>query len=389
MRNIWFVSMVSFFTDLGTYMVYPLIPIYLASIGTAPFIIGVIEGISESLASLLKFASGYLSDRAKKRKSLAILGYGFSAVGRILLVLTSSWLGVFLWRITDRIGKGIRTAPRDALIAESGKTGRHGRSFGFHQMMDMLGSAIGIGLAYLMISEENGNYPKVFLYSMVPVFLGVFLLFWVREPKEEVLPKKQKNFEFKWNRLDNRLKLLLLVIFLFTLANSSNQFLLLRASKAGITTADVLLLYLIFHIVAASFSYPAGLLSDVVGRNKLLVTGYLFYGMVYFGFGIVSSTQWFWLLFTLYGVYTGLTKGVEKALVADVAPKDLKGTVMGLYSMFTGIGLLPASLLTGWLWDKFGAPAPFYFNGVLAVLTAILLYAVLSKKTEAVNAEWS
>lgn len=335
-----------------------------------------IEGIAESLTSLLKFAVGFMSDRMTKRKNLAIFGYGFSAIGRVLLVLASSWIGVFLWRLSDRIGKGVRTAPRDALIAESSGTGRHGHSFGLHQAMDMMGAAIGIGIAYALISRESGSYSTVFFYSIIPVIIGFVFLFWIRESKGESPPKRRK-FEFRWRGLDQRLKRLLLVILLFTLANSSNQFLILRASDIGVSTANVLLLYLVFYLVSSIFSYPAGHLSDRVGRKGLLVTGYLLYGVVYLGFGFIHSTNWFWLLFALYGVYNGLTKGVEKALVADVAPKNLKATMLGMYSMVVGLGLLPASLLTGWLWNKFGPAVPFYFNGGLAILTAMLLYFIL------------
>jgi MFS family permease len=379
MNNIKILALVSFFTDLGTYMVYPLIPLFLASVGATPFIIGIIEGIAESLASLLKFVTGYISDRTKQRKKLAIYGYGLSAIGRILLIFAHSWLGVFLWRVADRFGKGIRTAPRDALIMESGGKGKHGRSFGIQQMMDMLGSALGVVIAYLMIYGNGSSYSTVFIYSIVPVIVGVSLLFLIREPKEQVNLKKKK-IELRWNRLDGSLKKLLVIIFLFTLANSSNQFLILRASNLGVSTSNILLLYLTFYLVGSIFSYPAGNLSDKWRRKKVLVAGYLLYGGVYLGFAVVPSPGWIWLLFGLYGVYTGMTKGVEKALVADVAPQDLKGTMMGMYSMVTGIGLLPASLITGFIWEQFGVSASFYFNGALAVIAALLLSFFLRNK---------
>lgn len=379
MSNIWILGFVSFFTDLGTYMVYPLVPLFLASVGTTPFVIGVIEGVAESLTSLLQFVFGYTSDRIRKRKSLAIFGYGLSAVGRGLLVLSTSWVGVFLWRLSDRIGKGIRTAPRDALIAESGGKKRHGRSFGLHQMMDMTGAALGVLIAYLILKQGGGHYSTVFLYSLLPVALGLLMLFFVRETKEKKVMKKPK-FEFKWSLLDPRLKQLLLVVLLFTFANSSNQFLILRASDLGVSATDALLLYLLFHLTGALFAYPVGRLSDRIGRRGLLTAGYLLYGAVYLGFAIVGSAKWVGLLFALYGVYSGLTKGVEKALVADAAPDDLKATMMGMYAMFVAIGLLPASLAAGWLWDRYGASAPFYFNGVLALVTAFLLHRVLSKQ---------
>lgn len=388
MSNIWILGFVSFFTDLGTYMVYPLVPLFLASVGTTPFVIGIIEGVAESLTSLLQFVFGYTSDRIKKRKSLAIFGYGLSAFGRGLLVLSTSWVGVFFWRLSDRIGKGIRTAPRDALIAESGGKKRHGRSFGLHQMMDMTGAALGVLIAYLILKQGEGQYSTVFLYSLLPVALGLLIVFFVKETKETFRPAnegsdsvlRKPKFEFKWSLLDPELKRLLLVVLLFTLANSSNQFLILRASNLGVSATDALLLYLLFHLTGALFAYPMGRLSDWIGRRGLLTTGYLLYGVVYLGFALIESAKWVGVLFALYGVYSGLTKGVEKALVADAAPDHLKATMMGMYAMFVAIGLLPASLIAGWLWDRYGASAPFYFNGLLALVTAFLLYRVLSKQ---------
>jgi MFS family permease len=376
MSNIWILGFVSFFTDLGTYMVYPLVPLYLVSVGTTPLVIGMIEGVAESLTSLLQFVSGYTSDRLKRRKSLAIFGYGLSAAGRGILVFSASWVGVFVWRLSDRVGKGVRTAPRDALIAESGGRKRHGRAFGLHQMMDMTGAALGVAVAYLILQQENSSYSTVFAYSLIPVALGVLILLLVREPKEPTGVLKPK-MEFKWSRLDPRLKQLLLVILLFTLANSSNQFLILRASNLGVSMTDALLLYLLFHLTGALFAYPMGRLSDRIGRKGILTAGYLLYGGVYLGFALIDSAKWVGVLFALYGAYSGLTKGVEKALVADVAPADLKATMMGMYAMFVAIGLLPASLFAGWLWDSFGASAPFYFNGALAVATAFLLRLAL------------
>ncbi|WCK52935.1 MFS transporter [Aneurinibacillus sp. Ricciae_BoGa-3] len=380
MRNIRILSFVSFFTDMGTYMVYPLIPLFLASVGTTPLGIGVIEGITESLASLLKFLTGYLADRMQNRKKLAIYGYGLSAVGRILLIFSNSWLGVFLWRFSDRFGKGIRTAPRDVLIVESGGKGKHGRSFGIQQMMDMLGSALGVLIAYAMIYGASFNYPSVFQYSMVPVVIGVFLLFFIKEPKDKTILKK-KHIDLSWRKLDKNGQRLLIIILLFTLANSSNQFLILRASTLGVSTAHVLLLYLMFYLVGSFCSFPVGVLSDRWGRKKLLISGYFLYGIVYLGFALISSVQWTWLLFGLYGVYTGITKGIEKALVADVAPGHLKGTALGLYSMVTGIGLLPASLLTGFIWNRFGAASSFYLNSGVAIVTALLLTLLLKKES--------
>ncbi|ERI11878.1 MFS transporter [Aneurinibacillus aneurinilyticus] len=382
MNNIWILSFVSFFTDMGTYMVTPLIPIFLASSG--PVIIGIIDGLSESLASVLKFYSGRHSDRWKKRKGLAMIGYGLSGLGRIFLIISSSWMGVFIWKLIDRTGKGIRTAPRDALISESGGKKKQGRVFGLHQMMDMLGASIGIGAAYFIIQMEgNQNFHVVFLYSLLPVIIGWILLFGIKEQKQQRVETEKSSTvlpNLDWKLLNPNVKKLLLIVFLFTIVNSSNAFLLLRATDLGISTANVLLLYLIFHLTASAFSYISGAFSDRFGRRGILTVGYALYGFVYIGFAEVTTIFGLIVLFTLYGLYSALTKGIEKALVADIANPGVKGTALGFYAMVTGIGLFPASLLTGWLWQIFGAQVSFYINGIIAIVTSLLLFKVLSFK---------
>ncbi|MCI1696304.1 MFS transporter [Aneurinibacillus aneurinilyticus] len=382
MNNIWILSFVSFFTDMGTYMVTPLIPIFLAASG--PVIIGIIDGLSESLASVLKFYSGRHSDRWKKRKGLAMIGYGLSGLGRIFLIISSSWMGVFIWKLIDRTGKGIRTAPRDALISESGGKKKQGRVFGLHQMMDMLGASIGIGAAYFIIQMEgNQNFHVVFLYSLLPVIIGWILLFGIKEQKQQRVETEKSSTvlpNLDWKLLNPNVKKLLLIVFLFTIVNSSNAFLLLRATDLGVSTANVLLLYLIFHLTASAFSYISGAFSDRFGRRGILTVGYALYGFVYIGFAEVTTIFGLIVLFTLYGLYSALTKGIEKALVADIANPGVKGTALGFYAMVTGIGLFPASLLTGWLWQIFGAQVSFYINGIIAIVTSLLLFKVLSFK---------
>ncbi|HWI49393.1 MAG TPA: MFS transporter [Rummeliibacillus sp.] len=379
MNNVWLMSLVSFFTDMGTYMVTPLIPIILASSG--PIIIGIIDGLSESLASLLKFFSGRYSDRIKKRKSLALTGYGLSGLGRLFLIFGNSWGGIFLWKLVDRTGKGIRTAPRDALISEAGGKNKQGRTFGLHSMMDMMGAALGIGAAYLII-QFNGteSMSKVFLYSLIPVIIGWLILFAVKENKLD--PNKKNPIPIKnklsWKQLNPSVKKLLIVVLLFTIVNSSNSFLLLRASELGVSTANVLLLYLLFHLTASLLSYVSGFISDKFGRRGILTAGYAIYGIVYLGFGAIHSTLGLVFLFILYGLYSALTKGVEKALVVDLANPESKGTALGFYSMVTGIGLFPASLLTGGLWETFGPEISFYINGVIAIIASILLFIFLA-----------
>lgn len=379
MFNIIMVGITSLLTDISTEMVYPLLGIFLSTtLGAAPWIIGLIEGIAESIASLLKVFSGYLSDKFQKRKPLAIIGYGSSSFGKIFLFLATSWWWVLLARVIDRFGKGIRNAPRDALIADSSAKERRGRAFGLHRTMDTLGAATGVLIAYYFLTTHAGpiDYRKLFLLSLIPAFLGLIALFFVREKKASADPA-QKKLSFKWSALPLKLKLFLIVTLLFTLGNSSNQFLLLRAKNLGFTTTNVLLLYLAYNIVYALVSYPAGRLSDIIGRKKLLVWGYVFYGVVYLGFALTDNPIFMWGLFSLYGVYIGVTEGVEKALVTDIAPEHLRATMIGLHATLVGIGLFPASFLAGILWNQFGPAATFYFGGITGLLAAIGLWLVL------------
>jgi MFS family permease len=374
--NVIILGLTSLLTDISTEMVYPLIPLFLTSqLGASPAIVGIIEGFAESLASILKVFSGYISDKVGKRKPLAIAGYSFSTIGKMFLYFATSWGWVFLGRTSDRFGKGIRTAPRDALIAEAVDKENIGRAYGLHRALDTLGATIGITLAYYFLTSYKGDYKAVFMYSLIPAFLGVIVLFFAKE--STVKHELSKKLSFSWKSLDRRLQMFLIVILIFALGNSSNQFLLLRAKNVGFSDSDVILLYLVYNIVYMIFSYPMGRLSDKIGRKKLLIMGYFFYGIVYLGFAILGFKTAMWVLFSVYGLYIALTEGVEKALVAEISPPHLKGTVIGLHATFTGIGLLPASFIAGVLWDTLGVTAPFYFGGIMGVLAAIGLMIVL------------
>lgn len=358
-------------------MVYPLLPIYLVSVlGASPAILGFIEGIAESTASLLKVFSGYFSDKVKTRKPFTIFGYSSSVIGKAILYMSSSWGGVLFARLIDRVGKGVRTAPRDALIADSARANRRGAAFGLHRAMDTLGAAIGVLLAYFLIVRDPGEYKLIFLISLVPAVLGVLFLFFVKERKKVPRVESQK-IRFNWSGLDKRLKLFLIFTFIFTLGNSSNQFLLLRARNMGNPLSVVLLLYLAYNLTYAAVSYPAAKLSDRIGRKKVLVLGYMFYGVVYLGFAMNQSLNSFWILFALYGLYMGFTEGVEKALISDIAPDNVRATTIGLHATLVGVGLLPASFLAGILWKFFGAPAAFYFGAAMGVTASIGLWFIL------------
>ena len=382
MLNIFFIGLVSFFTDISTEMVYPIIPLYLTSVfGATPALIGVIEGIAESVASLLKVFSGYISDKFQKKKALAATGYSTSLLYKILLIAAASWLGILLARVIDRVGKGIRTAPRDALVAESAEEGKGGRAFGLHKGMDMLGSAIGILITYFILRGDGSkiDYNNLFLISIIPAVLGLGVFFFIKE-KQAAPPKKQREKFWKnVKSLNGQLRLYLAVSFLFTLGNSSNAFLLLKAKSVGFNDAAVIMLYFIYNLTASALSIPAGGLSDKVGRKGLLVSGYLVFAMAYLGFGVALNRPFMVGMFVLYGVFTAMTAGVERAYIAEIAPANLKGTMLGLQSALVGIALLPASIITGALWAAFGSVVPFVFGASLSLTAALLLLFFMNK----------
>jgi len=389
MVNIILLGITSLLTDISSEMIYPILPIYLVTqLGAGPAILGLIEGIAESLSSLFKVFSGYFSDKIKSRKPFAIFGYASSTVGKFFLYISTGWTCVLFGRVIDRFGKGIRTAPRDALIADSAKDKKKGAAFGLHRAMDTLGATIGVFGAYLLITKYKGTFKNIFLISLIPAFLGVLFLFLVKEKKSQMQSSSAK-IQFSpakgggsriagtWQALDRRLKFFLMFTFIFTLGNSSNQFLLLRAKTLGSSLPQVILFYLVYNIVYGLVVYPASRLSDKIGRKKLLVLGYLFYGLVYLGFAMNKSMDNFWFLFGVYGLYIGFTEGVEKALVADIAPIDLRATAIGLHATLVGIGLLPASLFAGILWKLFGPAAPFYFGGLMGLLASAGFWFIL------------
>lgn len=381
MINIILLGITSLLTDISSEMVYPLLPVFLVStLGASPAVLGLIEGVAESLASILKVFSGYFSDKLKSRKPFTIFGYSCSTVGKFFLYIAGSWTFVLAGRMIDRFGKGIRTAPRDALIADSAQGKKRGAAFGLHRAMDTGGAIIGVAAAYLILTRCHGSIRNIFLLSLVPAFLGVLFLFPVKEAavtSSARAPGAARPLEFKWGKLDKRLKLFLVFTFVFTLGNSSNQFLLLRAKDLGADLPLVLLLYFVYNLVYGLVSYPAARLSDTIGRKKLLVLGYLFYGLVYLGFAVNRTVPALWFLFATYGLYIGFTEGVEKALIVDISPAELRATTIGLHATLVGIGLLPASVLAGILWKVFGASAPFYVGGILGIAAGVGLWFIL------------
>ena len=383
MKNIFFLGLISFFTDLSTEMVYPLIPLYLASMGTSPALLGVIEGVAESLASLLKVFSGYITDKSQKKKTIAFWGYASGLFYKFALIFAGSWTGILFARVIDRIGKGIRTSPRDVLVSESVDKDNMGKAFGLHKALDEFGASLGIIITYFIVLSFSGEYEfkKIFAISMVPAVLGLCMFIFVRQNKTEKPKKHREPFWRDIKKLDNQLKFYLLVVFIFTLGNSSKAFFLFRAKDAGFDDQNVILLYFVCGIVGGLLSMPFGKLSDKIGRKKLLVPGYITFSICYLGFAFANSASLMIAMFVLYGVYTAMIAGAEKAFVAEIAPKHLKGTMLGLHSTIAGIALLPASLIAGALWTGFGTPMPsFLFGSIMAGIATILLIIFMKNK---------
>ena len=383
MWNVILLGLVSFFSDISAEMVYPIIPLYLTStFGATPVLIGLIEGIAESLASLLKVFSGYVTDKWGKKKLIAFVGYAAGLFYKIALIFAGSWAGVLGARIIDRVGKGIRTAPRDVMVCESADENNLGKAFGIHKALDMAGSAIGIFISFLLLEnlDKTLAYKELFAISIIPALLGLFMFIFIKEKRTHSAVPDREPFWQNVKKLDGQLKLYLLVAFIFTLGNSSNAFLLLRAKSVGFDDKNVILLYFIFNLTASILSIPLGRLSDRIGRKKLLVTGYIVFSTVYLGFAFASSQTTIIFAFILYGFYTAMITGVERAYIAEISPKDLKGTMLGLHSTIVGAALLPASLIAGFLWDGFGAPATFMFGAGMSLLAAFTLLLFMKNK---------
>lgn len=376
MQNVVLLGLVSFFSDISTEMVYPIIPLYLTSFfGATPALVGVIEGIAESIAAILKVFSGYITDKYKKKKKIAFCGYAAGVVYKLLLILAGSWIGILLARVIDRIGKGIRTAPRDVMVSESAEAGHMGKAFGIHKALDMAGSAIGILIAFFLLSKYKNNvsYKFLFIISIIPAILGLIMFLFIQEKQGERKRSWKEPFWQNINKLDRQLKLYLLVAFLFTLGNSSNTFLLLRAKSVGFNDTSVIFLYFIYNITASILAVPLGKLSDIIGRKKLLVTGYIVFAAVYMFFAFALNMTIIVTAFILYGVYTALTTGVERAFISEISPSELKGTMLGLHSTLIGVALLPASIIAGTLWELYGAEIPFIFGAAMSFISACIL----------------
>jgi MFS family permease len=371
-RNVVALAVVSFLTDVSSEMTYPLLPLFLQTVlGASATTVGAIEGAAESTAALLKLWSGWLSDRVPRRKPLVLAGYGLASAVRPLIGFAQSALQVFAVRMSDRVGKGIRTSPRDALIADSVDPSIRGRAFGFHRAGDNAGAFVGPLLAFALLRWGRIDLRHVFLWTAVPGALAVAaLIFGVREGGREQKPQAPADLDLRVP-LGKRFWIFLGVLLLFTLGNSTDAFLLLRATNLGVAPVLLPILWALLSLVKSAASTPGGVLSDRIGRKPLLIAGWLVYAAVYFGLAHARETWHAWALFAVYGLYFGMTEGVEKALVADLAPPDRRGAAFGWYNLALGLGALPASLIFGALWDREGPATAFGFGASMALLAAV------------------
>ncbi len=407
-RNVFVAGVVSFFMDMSSEMVYPLVPLFLASVlGVNKSLIGLIEGIAETTASLVKVGSGWYSDHIGRRKALMGAGYGISAISRIGLALAGTWGHVLGARFVDRAGKGVRTAPRDAIIADSSTTKNLGRSFGFHRAMDQFGAVLGPAVAFLVLTARPGGYRAVFWLSLIPGLLAVaVVVFFIKERR---VPANRRvrggsadrsadgpggasahdaadsgsgwGIRRKVARLRGPLLGYLAVTGLFSLGNFSDAFLILRAQDLGLAAAFIPLAYLLFNLVYSALSVPAGLLADRYGRRSVLALGYLLFAATQAGLGAADRPGHVWVLFALYGVYMGVADGTGRALLAELAPVERRATAFGAYHAVAGVTALPASVLAGVLWDRVSPAAPFWVGAGTALAAAGLLLLVVPART--------
>jgi MFS family permease len=373
-RNVWILGIVSLLNDISSEMIHSLLPLFLVSVlGARATTVGAIEGIAESTAATLKLFSGAFSDALAQRKGLTILGYGLSNLMRPLFALATSPFLVLIARFGDRVGKGIRVAPRDALIADSTPESQWGAAFGLRQSLDTLGAVIGPLTAFGVMVASGQNFRLVFILASIPGLFSILVLFF---GIKEVRGRQKLGTKWEWialKRLEQPFWLLMAIAFLFNLGNSSDAFLLLRAQQVGVPPAYVPLTMVVMNLVGTLSAYPVGWVSDRIGRLGLLASGFALYALIYLGFAEVQSVWQVWGLFIFYGLYQGLTQGILSALVADRVEPSLRGTAFGILNFGTGIALLPASLIAGWLWQQFNSRATFLFGSLCAALSLSLL----------------
>ncbi|HXE97378.1 MAG TPA: MFS transporter, partial [Dongiaceae bacterium] len=383
-KNVFFAGVVSFFMDISSEMIYPLMPLFLANVlGINKSMIGLIEGIAEATASMLKVFSGWLSDRLGQRRNLMIAGYAVSTLSRPVIALAGVWQQVLAARFIDRLGKGIRTAPRDAIIAESTESTHLARAFSFHRAMDTVGAVVGPAIAMLLLQLHSGNYQMVFWLSMVPGVMAVLTIILFIRDKKEARHTAAERPRLTFRHFDWRMKFFVLITAIFALGNSSDAFLILRAEQVGIAPVMIPAVYLTFNLIYSLSAIPAGIAADRFGKKPLILLGFLLFAALYYGFAVAGTPASIWVLFSCYGLFMGLTEGIQKGFLATIIPPDFKATAFGVHATAVGMATLPASLIGGLLWDRVSPAATFYFGSATATVAAALFLILIAVEGKA------
>jgi MFS family permease len=391
--NVFFLGLVSFFTDVSSEMIFTLVPLFLQNVlGVSTTIVGVVGGISDSTEALFKLISGRISDKVGKRKFLTTLGYVLSAAAKPFMLLANAWGGVTGIRFGDRIGKGLRSSSRDALLADSLGAKERGKGFGFHRAMDTAGAVVGLLAAALIIylleganvfDMQRNTYRVMIIAGIIPAFIAVLILIGlVRERKRAVAKSAVSGAALTQAKpaFDSRFKFFLVITAIFTLGNSSDFFLILRAQNVRTPLFLIAIMLAVFNAVYSLVSVPMGVLSDKIGRRRVLAFGWFIYALVYLGFALATNVWQIWLLFALYGVYYGTTQGVASAFIADLVPPERRGTAYGIFQGVTGLMLLPASVLAGWIWVAVSPAATFYIGAGLAFLAMLAVMFLVKER---------
>ena len=372
-KQVIILGFVSLFTDIASEMLYPVTPIFLTAVlGSSMALVGIIEGIAEVTAGLLKGYAGNLSDKIGKRSIFVVIGYSLSALSKPLPGIFPNISSVIISRTTDRIGKGIRTAPRDALLG-SYSEGNSGAIFGFHRGMDTLGAAIGPLAAILLLYLYPGNFQLIFLIAFLPSVVAVSFTLFVKDRPLTIKKESKLSYANFWKVAPRQYKILIILIVIFSFVNSSDVFLILKSEYVSGSARLAILGYVFYNLIYASASYPFGKLSDKLGKNIIFGTGLLIFSLIYFGFALSTEMIFIWILFGLYGIYAASTEGISKAWISDLVPDEMRGSAIGLVTMLSSLALMVGSFVAGFLWDSYGSTIPFLLSALVSLVIGILI----------------
>ncbi|HCY74300.1 MAG TPA: MFS transporter [Ignavibacteriales bacterium] len=374
-KPVFILGLVSLFTDIASEMLYPVTPIFLTAVlGSSMAVVGMIEGIAEVTAGLLKGYFGNLSDKSGKRSIFVVIGYGVSALSKPLPGIFQNLPTVLVSRVSDRIGKGVRTAPRDALLA-SYSNGNSGTVFGFHRAMDTLGAAIGPVMALILLNFFPNNFQLIFLVAFVPSIIAVSFTLFVKDRTTTEKIRSKKNYLQFWKSAPGEYKKILVLITLFSLVNSSDVFLILKSKDISNSNSLAIFGYVFYNLIYAGASYPLGGIADKFGKQKVFSFGLIIFSVVYLGFAFINNIDFLWIFFALYGIYAASTEGVSKAWISDIIKDEVRGSAIGLLTMLSSLSIMLGSFLTGILWDNFGSTVPFLISAIVSLIIGLILIA--------------